>query len=71
MALDRNTSETYRNSILLVLGQVMILCFLGSPGLGYLTMGSKLFSWTVPVLWNHLPSKVRICPSVAALRSQL
>ncbi len=64
MAQSQDTSQMYWNSTPLVLGEAMILCFSGSPGLGYLTMDNEPFLRLLLLVWNSLPSKLRTCSSV-------
>ena len=44
---------------------------LRKPRVRLLSYGQRAFSWAAPVLWNPLPSKLRMCSSVAAFRSKL
>ncbi len=44
---------------------------LRKPRVRLLNYGQWAFSWTAPVLWNSLPSKLRTCSSVDVFISHL
>ena len=41
------------------------------PSVGTNSYGRRVFSYTVPIVWNKLPYKIRNAPSVTLFRKKL